>query len=130
MNTFGVLLQICGVSAHQAAQFLGVPPRVVLRWVRGVGQPTTEALTALGGLQARQQDVADAIITSWDEAGRPPSLSITVARDDDEAKEMGWPSLAAQMAPTAIAQAVLGPIRIDLDHGESTEVDPATIAAE
>ena len=130
MNTFGVLLQICGITTHQAAHFLGVPPRVVIRWVRGVGQPTVEALTRLGGLQARQQDVADAILTSWDEAGRPASLSITVARDDDEAKGMGWPSLAAQIAPTAIAQAVLGPVRIELDHGDSVEVDPATIAAE
>lgn len=130
MNMFGVLIQICGMSPHQAAHFLNVPPRVVARWTRGVGQPTTEVLTKLGGLQARQQDVADAIITSWDEAGRPPSLAIAVARDDDEANEMGWPSLAAQIAPVAIAQAVLGPVSIELDHGEQSEIDPATIAAE
>lgn len=130
MNMFGVLIQLCGISPHQAAHFLDVPPRVVARWTRGVGQPTTEALIALGGLQARQQNVADAIITSWDEAGRPPSLSIAVARDDDEAKKLGWPSLAAQIAPAAIAQAVLGPINIQLDHGERPAVDPATIAAE
>ncbi len=130
MNMFAVLIQLCGISPHQAAHFLGVPPRVVIRWTRGVSQPTAEALTALGGLQARQQDVADAIITSWDEAGRPPTLSIAVARDDEEAKTLGWPSLAAQIAPAAIAQAVLGPIRIQLDHGGSAELDPATVAAE
>ena len=130
MNTFAVLLQICGITPHQAAQFLNVPPRVIVRWARSVGQPTSEAMTKLAGLQARQQDVADVIITSWDKAGRPPSLSITVARDDDEAKEMGWPSLAAQIAPAAIAQAVLGPIQIELDHGDQEEVNPAAIAAE
>lgn len=130
MNTFGVLVQICGMTPHQAAQFLDIPPRIVIRWTRGVGKPTLEALTALGNLQARQQNVADAIITSWDDAGRPPSLAISVARDDEQALEMGWPSLAAQIAPTAIAQAVLGPISIELEHVEPAEVDPATIAAE
>ena len=130
MNTFGVTLQICGLSPHQASHFLDVPPRVVARWMRGVGRPTVEALAALGDLQARQQNVADAIITSWDEAGRPASLAITVARDDDQAREMGWPSLAAQIAPAAIAQTVLGPISIELDHGAVAEVDAATIAAE
>lgn len=130
MNTFGVLIQICGLTPHQAAHFLGVPPRVVARWTRGVGRPTQEALAALGDLQARQQNVADAIITSWDKAGRPATLAITVARDDDQAKDMGWPSQAAQIAPAAIAQAVLGPISIELDHGDAAEVDPATIAAE
>lgn len=130
MNTFGVMIQICGLSPHQAAHFLEVPPRVVARWTRGVGRPTVSALAALGDLQARQQNVADAIISSWDEAGRPASLSIAVARDDDEAKEMGWPSLAAQIAPAAIAQAVLGPISIELDQGDAAGVDPATIAAE
>ncbi len=129
MNTFGVMIQMCGLSPHQAAHFLKVPPRVVARWTRGVGRPTAEALATLGDLQARQQNVADAIITSWDRAGRPATLAITVARDDDEAREMGWPSLAAQIAPAAIAQAVLGPISIELDHGDTAEVDPAKIAA-
>lgn len=127
---FGVLIQICGMSPHQAAHFLNVPPRVVIRWTRDVGQPSVEALTALGGLQARQQKVADAIITSWDEAGRPPTLTITVARDDSEAMEMGWPSLAAQIAPVAIAQAVLGPINIQVEHREPAEVAPEAIPAE
>ncbi len=130
MNTFSVLMRICGLTPHDAAQLLNIPPRVVLRWERGVGDPPTDAIAALGALQARQQDVADAIIASWDEAGRPDALSIAIARDDDEARSLGWPSLAAQVAPAAIAQAVLGPIRIELDQGLSAAVDPATIAAE
>lgn len=130
MNTFSVLLQICGATPHDAAHYLRLPPRVILRWTRGVGEPSAEAMSALGALQARQQDVADAIITSWDEAGRPASLSIAVARDDEEARSMGWPSLTAQVAPTAIAQAVLGPVKIELDQGHAALTDPATIAAE
>lgn len=130
MNTFSVLIQICGLTPHDAAYLLKTPPRVVLRWARGVGDPSADAIAALGALQARQQDVADAIITSWDAAGRPDALSIAIARDDDEARSMGWPSLASQVAPAAIAQAVLGPIRIDLDQGLGAGVDPAAIAAE
>lgn len=130
MNTFGVLLQICGLTPHDAAHLMKIPPRVVMRWVRGLAEPSAEAMSALGALQARQQDVADAILTSWDEAGRPPGLSIAIARDDDEARSMGWPSLAAQAAPAAIAQAVLGPVKIELDQGLPAMPDPATIAAE
>ncbi len=130
VTNFGVLLQICGMTPHDAALFLSTPPRVIIRWTRGVGQPATEAVAALGALLARQQEVADAIINSWDEAGRPASLSIAVARDDEEARSMGWPSLAAQIAPTAIAQAVLAPIRINLDNDEAAGIDPAGIAAE
>ena len=129
MNTFGVLTQICGLSTHDAAQYLKVPPRVALRWSRGVGEATPDALAALGSLQARQQDVADAIISSWDEAGRPPSISLSVARDDDEARSMGWPSLASQIAPAAIAQAILAPIRIELDQGAEEKAAPAALAA-
>jgi len=124
------MIQVCELSPHQAAHFLDAPPRVVACWTRGVGRPTADALKAPGDLQASQQNVADVIISSWDKVGRPTSLSITVARDDDQAKEMGWPSLAAQIAPAAIAQAVLGPISIELDHGDAAEADPATIAAE
>ena len=130
MTTFGVLLQICALTPHDAAHLLKIPPRVVLRWIRGAGQPSADAVAALGALQARQQDVADAILTSWDEAGRPASMAIAVARDDEEARSMGWPSLAAQAAPAAIAQAVLGPVRIVLDQGRGAVPDPAAIAAE
>ena len=130
MNTFGVLLRICALTAHDAAHLLDIPPRVVLRWARGVAEPSAEAMTALGALQARQQDVADAILTSWDEAGRPASMAIAIARDDEEAREMGWPSQAAQAAPAAIAQAILGPVKIVLDQGRPAIPDPAAIAAE
>lgn len=130
MNTFSVLLQICGLTPHDASLLFRVPPRVVIRWERGVGEPSDEAIAALGDLQTRQQDVADAILTSWDDAGRPPSLSIAVAQNDDDARAMGWPSLAAQIAPIAIAQAILGPVRINLEHGAEAGAETAGIAAE
>ena len=130
MNTFSVLMRICGLTPHDVGHMLKIPPRIVLRWEKGVGDPSPDAIAALGALQARQQNVADAIINSWDEAGRPDALSIAVARDDDAARAMGWPSLAAQVAPAAIAQAVLGPIRIELDQGLAGVVDTAAIAAE
>ncbi len=130
MNTFSVLLQICGLTPHDAALLFGMAPRFVIRWDRGVGEPTDEAIALLGELQKRQQDVADAILTSWDEAGRPPSLSIAVARNNDDARAMGWPSLAAQIAPIAIAQAILGPVRINLESDEETGAETAGIAAE
>lgn len=130
MTSFNMMLQICGLSIDTAAAFLNTHRRAVIRWTRGAVQPSDEVLIQLGALQARQQDVADTIISSWEDAGRPGELTIAIARSDDEARAMGWPSLAAQMAPAAIAQAVLAPIRIHLEQAEPLDLATAGIAAE
>lgn len=130
MNTFSELLRICGPTARDAALLFQMQPRAVVRWKRGVCEPSDEAIALLGELQTRQQDVADAILTSWVDAGRTPSLSIAVAQNDEDARAMGWPSLAAQIAPIAIAQAILGPVKINLERGADVGADTAGIAAE
>ena len=130
MKSFNVLLQICGLTPDTAAAFLNLSRRIVIRWCWGIGEPSDDAMNLIGALHARQQDVADAIITSWDEAGRPAELTIAIARNDQEAQAMGWPSLTAQTAPAAIAQAVLTPIRVKLEQPEPLQLNPAAIAAD
>ena len=130
MTSFSMMLQMCGLSIEAAAAYLNTHRRVVLRWVRDGGEPSDEALVLIGALQARQQDVADTIIMSWEDAGRPSELTIAIARSDEEARAMGWPSLDAQKAPAAIAQAVLAPIRVRLEQTEPLDLATAAIAAE
>ncbi len=127
MNTFKILLRVCGMSPHDLAFHLKIPPQMVKGWQQGESEPPTAAYTALGAIQARQQEMADEIIATWEEAGRPPAISYAAAKDNQEARSIGWPSAAAQMAPAAIAQGVLGPVKIRLDESSA---DIARIAAQ
>lgn len=127
MNTFRILLRICGLSPHDLAFHLKVPPKLVKDWQEGLSEAPTAAVTALGKIQARQQDMADEIIAAWERAGRPPSITFAAAKDNQEARSIGWPSAAAQVAPAAIAQGILGPVKIELDES-SAEI--ARIAAQ
>ena len=80
MTSFSMMLQICGLSIDTAAVYLKTHRRAVIRWTRGAAEPSDDVLLRLGALQARQQDVADAIITSWEEAGLTSSWVIDIAR--------------------------------------------------
>lgn len=115
MNTFKMLLRVCGLSPHDLAFHLKVQPQMVKDWQEGQFDPPAVAITALGAIQARQQELADEVIATWEEAGRPTAISYAAAKDNQEARSIGWPSVAAQIAPAAIAQGVLGPVKINLD---------------
>jgi len=127
MNTFRILLRICGLSPHDLAFHLKVPPKLVKSWQQGETEPPSAAIIALGKIQARQQEMADEIIETWEQAGRPPTIFFTAAKDNQEARTIGWPSVAAQVAPAAIAQGVLGAVKVELDHSSA---DIARIAAQ
>lgn len=127
MNTFKILLRVCGMSPHDLAFHLKLPVRLVKDWQEGASDPPAAAVTALGKIQARQQEMADDIIASWEAAGRPPAIAFTAAKDNQEARSIGWPSVASQVAPAAIAQGILGPVKVKLEQGGA---DIARIAAE
>ncbi|MGB0505410.1 MAG: hypothetical protein ACPGGK_04365 [Pikeienuella sp.] len=147
MTNFGVLLGICGLNPDSAAVFLDTPRRRVIRWIRGGVIPPETAISALSELHQQQQKIADAIMESWDNSGRPAELSITVAADDESARETGWPSVGAQMVAPMIAQTYIWPAKVELaqavkpvtgdadqgqpDDAESIQSDDSkTIAAE
>lgn len=127
MNTFKILLRVCGLSPHDLAFHLKVPAQMVKSWQEGESEPPAVAVTALGAIQARQQEMADEIIATWENAGRPPAITFAAAKNNQEARSIGWPSAAAQIAPAAIAQGVLSPIKIQLDESSA---DIARIAAQ
>lgn len=114
MANFGVLMSICGLSPDSGAVFLDVNRRQVVRWMKGSVEAPETAFAALADLHQQQQKIADAIMESWDNGGRPKALSITVAADDDTARETGWPSVNAQMVAPMIAQSYIWPARIEL----------------
>ena len=126
MNTFKILLRLCGLSPHDLAFHLKVPPQIGER-LAALGDsepPVCRSSRRWVALQARQQEMADEIIATWEKAGRPPAISYAAAKDNQEARSIGWPSAAAQVAPAAIAQGVLA--RLKSDWMKAVRTSPAS----
>jgi hypothetical protein len=114
VTNFSVFLGICGLNPDSGAVFLDARRRHVVQWMRGDLEPPASAFAALSDLHQQQQKIADAIMESWDDGGQPAALSITVAADDETARETGWPSVGAQIVAPMIAQSYIWPARIEL----------------
>lgn len=115
---FGALLRLCGLSGGAAAYFLGAPRKDVIAWAQEAAAPPQEHFNRLYALYEAQENEAERIIASWEDAGRPAQLHYRVAADDTEAREAGWPSVGAQMVGVAIAQATLTEVAIAFVTGE------------
>ena len=118
---FAALVRLCGLSANQTAQFLGVKRHAVIGWLREDGEPPEEMMKKLYELYAAQESAAEEILDHWDEMGRPDAMTLTVAATDSEALEAGWPGVAAQMTSLAIAQATLPNVKIDYRWADDAE---------
>jgi uncharacterized protein YbaA (DUF1428 family) len=101
------------LSVDEAAQFFAVERRRVRAWTRDSSSVPHHVLRRLSALYSEQEDVADEIVQRWEDAGRPAEFKFAVSATDEEARELGWPSVSAQMIPAAIAQTVIAPVRID-----------------
>ena len=104
---FGALVRLCGLSAGQAAIYLGVPRRSVVAWLQDESDPPKEIFQKLYELHDAQEAEVDRIINGWEAAGRPPQVNYRIAADDAAARAAGWPSVASQMTAVARAQATL-----------------------
>jgi uncharacterized protein YbaA (DUF1428 family) len=107
-------LSLCGMSVDAAAQYFDVHRRVVRGWIFNPDKMPQHVHTALVKLFAEQEEMAEEIVEAWEESGRPDTFKFAVSSTDEEAQEMGWPCVSAQMVPPAIAQTVVAPARIEI----------------
>lgn len=107
-------LSLCGLSIDAAGQYFDVPRRTVRGWVFNPGTVPPHIHDALVKLFAEQEEMAEEIVETWEASGRPQRFKFAVSSTDDEAREMGWPCIAAQMVPPAIAQTVIAPAQIEV----------------
>lgn len=109
------LLRLCGMNAGDAAHFLGVARPVILQWWEDKGDPPPdEVFTKIYALIDRQEQVAEKIVEYWQDSGEPAELELVVSKTNDEARQAGWPCVAAERAPIAQAQALLVNVKIRL----------------
>ena len=126
MNSFAVLIRLCGLDVDSATHFLGIRRRAVLGWTKGNGEARPEVIDALSKLHQQQQKYADDLLEAWDEAGRPPTMAIEICATDEGARARGWPSVGAQLVAPVIAQTYISPARIAFQE----KADTTSMAAE
>lgn len=112
MNFFLTQLSLCGLSVDDAARFFGVERRRVRKWTRNSDSVPPHILRRISSLYAEQEQMAEEIVDAWEASGRPDRFKFAVSATDEEADDLGWPSVSAQMIPAAIAQTVIAPVRI------------------
>lgn len=124
MTKFGLLLELSGLSTVEAAAFLKLSPVDVGCWSRGDHIAPKEALERLRDLIANQaqaaREASDII-----QQHRPDQIELGYPSDDNEARSIGWPCVAAwkAMAARFVAEC---PAAVILVPRNST---PATAAA-
>ena len=111
---FGALLRLCGLNAGDASYYLGIHRRVILGWLNGAEDAPAEACEQLYHLFHRQEEAAEEIIGFWRESGEPEVFELRIPTSNDAAQKAGWPCMAAQIQPIAMAQATLANIKIML----------------
>lgn len=121
---FGSMLSLTGLDENAAAYHLKVRPRAVRRWASQAEAPPPEVLRSLCRLMDEQQAVADEICTAWEDAGEPEQFAYGVSTDDESARELGWPSLDAQIRVLAIAQMTLPGVKIDTTPADKLGEEP------
>lgn len=99
---FALLAQVCGLSHREAADCLGVRIDTVKSWSAGRNPTPPGVLDQLSEL-ARKIDRAadealDLIKRQAKKRGAPAVVELALARDDAEARELGWPCVGAQAA--------------------------------
>lgn len=122
-TTFSLLLQASGLSQREAAVFLGVSPSSVDKWSRAVKSAPEGAETELAALVAEIDlgalDSTEAALDLLRQAGMPPdAVRLGLASDDEEARQMGLPTVSAHAAMLGRVAAAL------IDEGYRVEIVP------
>lgn len=121
-----LLLERCGLSHREAAEFLSVRPDTVKAWCAG-RNPTPPGVTAtLRGLYTRiERAAAEALDVIARDGTGADVIELGLAGDDDEAQALGWPCASVHAAMLGIVVARAGrPVRL-ATRGQS----PATAGA-
>jgi hypothetical protein len=98
-----LLLVRCGLSHNDAADYFGTDVKVVRRWLDGryeIGAERWQRLCDLCDLQDRAAEEALAQIdrTIAELGAVPGSITIRLARTQEDADRLGWPCPAAHHA--------------------------------
>ncbi|WP_412050254.1 hypothetical protein ACK6D9_00715 [Hoeflea sp. Naph1] len=100
MTKFGLLLKISGLSTVEAATFVNSSPDDVGGWSRGDHTAPDHVIEKIRHLIANQAQAADEALDII-EQHRPDQVELGYPLNDDEARSIGWPCLAAWKAMAA-----------------------------
>ena len=99
---FRILIDACGLSLREAADFLDSREDSIMSWSSGRRGTPPGVIEELHELLTRQtiaaQHGADVIRKKMKKNGAPETVEIGIAADDHEAQGLGWPTVSAHAA--------------------------------
>ena len=115
--TARLLIDACGLSHREAAEFLSVRLDTIKSWYRRNPPAARQGvINELAELHARQRRAAAHLIrqvrTLVTEHGAADRIEIGLASDDAGARSIGWPCVGAQRMAIALAAARLTQARV------------------
>lgn len=124
ITVYSLLLERCGLSHREAAEFHNVRLDTVKSWSSGRNPAPAGALAELRALYARIEKAANELIRLM-KKHKAAEFEIGLSSDDHEAQSLGWPCVGAHEAAIGIAAARLSSDIIIVPRGST----PATAAA-
>lgn len=106
MTPIALIIQACGLSHREAAEFLDVRIDTVKSWSAGRNPTPEGAIDSLRDLHKKiERAAAEQIALIEDLAlkhGSPDIVDLALSSDDTGARRRGWPCVGAQAAAYAI----------------------------
>jgi len=113
VTPYALLLQLCGLSHREAAEFHGVRPDTVSSWASGRHRAPPGALDELRELHGLIRKMANGAVSTIREAKGARDIEIGYPADDAEARALGMPCVGAWRASMALVVArIAEPIRL------------------
>lgn len=110
---YSVLMNACGLSQREAAEFHKVRIDTVKSWCTGRNRPRDSVIAELRALYEKIERAADNLIEIAAEQPDDTEIEIGYAADDHEAHSLGWPCVGAQLASIGIAAACIAqPVKL------------------
>lgn len=103
-TTYALILDRCGLSLREAAEFHGVRPDTVKSWRLGRRAAPPGALAELRALYTRIERAAGEALKEIARQ-RAGAVELGLASDDAEARALGWPCVGAQAAVLGLVAA-------------------------
>lgn len=108
-TTFSLLVNRCGLSTREAAEFLDARVDTVKSWSSGRNKCPAGVIDQLRDLYASIEAAADNHIAAVkhliETNGAPEEIEISIAADDDEARTLGFPCAGVHGAVIGIVTA-------------------------
>lgn len=110
MTLFKHILSRVGLSHAEAAEYIEVSKGTIDSWASGRNAAKAFAFNELAKLSSRQEDEAQKMLETWTNMGKPDEFVFDMATNNDEAKEMGWPSATSHATVAAVFWELTGVI--------------------